>query len=90
MSHSFVTTTVSYCFVITSLYNIIMESLRLPTTAAQAKAFVGPNSLSYDMNQANQRPDAPIKSSPSLESTDQNADAEADEDASSGIVPTLQ
>jgi transcription initiation factor TFIID TATA-box-binding protein len=34
-----------------------MESLNLPTTAAQAKAFISPSSLSFPMSQADQTSD---------------------------------
>lgn len=35
----------------------MMESLNLPTTAAQAKAFISPSSLSFPMSHADQTSD---------------------------------
>ena len=39
-----------------------MESLTLPTTAAQAKVFISPSSLSYPMSQADQTSDLSLPS----------------------------
>jgi hypothetical protein len=38
-----------------------MESLTLPTTAAQAKVFISPSSLSYPMSQADQTSDLSLQ-----------------------------
>ena len=40
-----------------------MESLTLPTTAAQAKAFISPSSLSYPMSHADQTSDLALPTS---------------------------
>lgn len=40
-----------------------MESLSLPTTAAQAKVFISPSSLSFPMSQADQTSDLTLPTS---------------------------
>lgn len=70
-----------------------MDSLKLPTTAAQAKAFTAAGSLSYPMNEpvkedpAPQIPDMGVKKEEEQESTESETNNNT---TSSGIVPTLQ
>ena len=80
-----------------------MESLTLPTTAAQAKAFIAPSSLSFPMSHADQVAErngfvhgpTPNGAAPATVPNVVNGDgAEHKETVTtggvSGIVPTLQ
>jgi transcription initiation factor TFIID TATA-box-binding protein len=77
-----------------------MDSLTLPTTAAQAKAFVAPTSLSFPMSHAEQTPDpsfsAPRSSGTPMSHTASETAAGFEMKNAvtaggvSGIVPTLQ
>ncbi|ODV97513.1 hypothetical protein PACTADRAFT_47420 [Pachysolen tannophilus NRRL Y-2460] len=73
-----------------------MDSLKLPTTAAQAKAFTAQGSLAFPMNTNDMSEAAkndPLKHEQDddhLKVEDHVKEEEEDEDGSSGIVPTLQ
>ncbi|CAR65957.1 DEHA2G11836p [Debaryomyces hansenii CBS767] len=71
-----------------------MDSLKLPTTAAQAKAFTAPNSLLFPSGIDGQRTDINQEATPKKEedTSDTIVEPNQDEDdgATSGIVPTLQ
>jgi transcription initiation factor TFIID TATA-box-binding protein len=54
-----------------------MESLTLPTTAAQAKAFVSPSSLSFPMSHADQTSDLALPTSSSSTGAGMNGTAAA-------------
>jgi hypothetical protein len=68
-----------------------METLAVPTTAAQAKAFVAPTSLSFPM-----QPEAMKESTVAGDNQPENSKQdivkteEGQDDSAPGIVPTLQ
>jgi transcription initiation factor TFIID TATA-box-binding protein len=82
-----------------------MESLTLPTTAAQAKAFIAPSSLSFPMSHADQiaernglvngassinNSSAPASSAQTVNGTGAEQKETVTTGGVSGIVPTLQ
>lgn len=69
-----------------------MESLNLPTTAAQAKAFVAPSSLSYPMLPNDQTSDlsTPGNTNNITRTNGASELKETNTGGVSGIVPTLQ
>ncbi|ODQ80466.1 hypothetical protein BABINDRAFT_170921 [Babjeviella inositovora NRRL Y-12698] len=69
-----------------------MDSLKAPNTAAQAKAFTGPDSLLYPMSSQDMsetKPSIEDEIKPSTEVAEPT-EIEGEDSATSGIVPTLQ
>lgn len=63
-----------------------MDTLAVPTTAAQAKAFVSDSSLSFPMNNEENKQ----QNTNGKEDVKKEEATQQDEDSSSGIIPTLQ
>jgi transcription initiation factor TFIID TATA-box-binding protein len=66
-----------------------MDTLAVPTTAAQAKVFVSPSSLSFPGGVNDQQMTGAANAAPSSGAVVKSEPAQEDE-SSSGIVPTLQ